>query len=96
MCNSLGWFVAPNLKMTDLDSVVCVAHTIFPPLRVGHFRNPATGLDDENLVNRDPYLQNAQFSPFLSCATMWQKHARLPATEFIMILLPHSKLGNAF
>ena len=26
----VGWFVAPNLKMADLDSVVCVAHTIFP------------------------------------------------------------------
>ena len=75
----------------DLDSVLCVAHSIVPPFRVGHFRNAATGLDDENLVNRDPYLQNAQFSPFLSCATMWQKHAYQ-----LQILLPHSKLGNAF
>ena len=58
----------------DLD-FVCVAHTIFP---LNIFATRLAGLDDENLVNRDPYLQNAQFSPFLSCATMWQKHAHQP------------------
>ena len=93
MCNSLPFLklvslLLPISKGRTWTRVCVLLVPFFLLYELDIFATRRLGwLDDENLVNRDPYLQNAQFSPFLSCDKYNVAKTRLPATEFITILL---------